>query len=110
MQGAGTPACLTILGRAKFVKVESAGAGAPACLTNLGGAKFVKEESGRGGFEPPIEGHPIHAFQACAFSHSAISPQGGEGKRTQFRAAILRPSQGQSLAGYSLSSTARKGL
>jgi hypothetical protein len=30
----------------------------------------------RGGFEPPIEYYPIHAFQACAFSRSAISPEG----------------------------------
>ena len=28
----------------------------------------------RGGFEPPIPFWGIHAFQACAFSHSAISP------------------------------------
>ena len=28
----------------------------------------------RGGFEPPIEFCPIHAFQACAFNRSAISP------------------------------------
>ena len=28
----------------------------------------------RGGFEPPVEYYPTHAFQACAFSRSAISP------------------------------------
>ena len=28
----------------------------------------------RGGFEPPIPFWSIHAFQACALNHSAISP------------------------------------
>ncbi len=28
----------------------------------------------RGGFEPPIRGYRIHAFQACAFDRSATSP------------------------------------
>ena len=28
----------------------------------------------RGGFEPPIRDDRIHAFQACSFSHSDISP------------------------------------
>ena len=28
----------------------------------------------RGGFEPPIRFWRIHAFQACLFSHSSISP------------------------------------
>src|ERR1700690_3537489 len=30
----------------------------------------------RGGFEPPIAFWTIHAFQACALNHSAISPAG----------------------------------
>ena len=30
----------------------------------------------RVGFEPTIRGYRIHAFQACAFSHSATSPAG----------------------------------
>ena len=29
----------------------------------------------REGFEPSIRGYRIHAFQACAFNHSATSPQ-----------------------------------
>jgi hypothetical protein len=28
----------------------------------------------RGGFEPPIRYERIHAFQACAFNHSATCP------------------------------------
>ncbi len=28
----------------------------------------------RGGFEPPIPFWSIHAFQACLFNHSSISP------------------------------------
>ena len=37
-------------------------------------AFFFSSLAERGGFEPPIEYYPIHAFQACAFSRSAISP------------------------------------
>ncbi len=29
----------------------------------------------RQGFEPSLELSPKHAFQACAFNHSAISPR-----------------------------------
>ena len=29
------------------------------------------------GFEPTIRGYRIHAFQACAFSHSATRPRRG---------------------------------
>ena len=29
----------------------------------------------RGGFEPPIRFWRIHAFQACLFNHSSISPK-----------------------------------
>ena len=31
----------------------------------------------RGGFEPPIPFRGIHAFQACLFNHSSISPDKG---------------------------------
>ena len=36
-----------------------------------GGQPVVAE---RGGFEPPIRFWRIHAFQACLFSHSSITP------------------------------------
>jgi hypothetical protein len=49
--------------------------------TRSGRAKFQsfsveKEVAVRQGFEPWIRGYRIHAFQACAFNHSATSPQG----------------------------------
>jgi hypothetical protein len=31
----------------------------------------------RGGFEPPVEFCPTHAFQACTFSRSVTSPRLG---------------------------------
>ena len=40
----------------------------------VGDGLFVFAE--RGGFEPPIPFRGIHAFQACLYNHSSISPLG----------------------------------
>src|SRR5690606_17938770 len=49
-----------------------------ACFYGVFGRFWTALENSvadRGGFEPPIRYSRIHAFQACAFNHSATCPK-----------------------------------
>ena len=43
----------------------------------------------RGGFEPPIRFWRIHAFQACLFNHSSISPSTFSGRQTSLFSSLF---------------------
>ena len=55
-------------------------------LQNILGVKKARRNglvADRGGFEPPIRYERIHAFQACAFNHSATCPVWAEKGNSQ---------------------------
>jgi hypothetical protein len=62
---------------------------------NQGGESFTKQiMAERAGFEPAIGGCPIHTFQACAFNHSATSPQESRPVARWNGACLLLPAAG----------------
>ncbi len=60
----------------------------PPCLSELRHV-VLKIFAERGGFEPPKPFWSLHAFQACLFNHSSISPSSECACRIDCRSAAL---------------------